>query len=458
MLLTLSTTHRPATDLGFLLMKHPDNVHRVSLPFGQATVFFPDASDARCTAALTLEVDPVELVRGKPGGSGGIQDQYVNDRPYAASSLLTVALGRALGTAMSGRSRHRQDLADRPMPLEVTVTPLRVRGQDGIVERLFAPLGYRTTTDPLPLDTTQPERGDSPYVTLHLAADMRLADLLAHLTVLIPVLDNAKHYYIGEDEVTKLLRRGAGWLAAHPEREFIVRRYLRNFGALVRLAEAGLAPIAADEAAEDAVPEVERPLRLHDTRIAQVAEVIASLAPASVVDLGCGEGRLLRELLKQPGLQRILGMDISPRALELAAARLHLDRMGEAQRQRLTLVQGALTYRDDRLQGFDVAAVVEVIEHMDAERLPAFERALFGHARPGAVVLTTPNRDYNALFPTLAAGALRHSDHRFEWTRAEFAAWAGRVAEVYGYSLRILPVGPEDAALGAPTQMGVFTR
>ena len=234
MLLTLTTTHTPATDLGFLLMKHPDNVHTADLAFGVATLFYPEATEARCTAALMVEVDPIELVRGR-GGAPGIEDQYVNDRPYAASSLLTVAIGRSLGTAMSGRSKHRQELADLPLPFEVTVTP--VRGSPDLVERLFAPLGYTVQAEEVALDPTHPEWGASPYVSLRLAGDVRLAELLTHLTVLIPVLDGAKHYYIGDDEVQKLLRRGDGWLEAHPERELIVRRYLR-FGSLVHAAQA----------------------------------------------------------------------------------------------------------------------------------------------------------------------------------------------------------------------------
>lgn len=184
MLLTLTTTHRPATDLGFLLMKHPDNVHTAELAFGSATLFYPEADEARCTAALAVDVDPVELVRGK-GGAPGIQDQYVNDRPYAASSLLAVAIGRSLGTAMSGRSKHRQELADQALPFQVTVTPLPVRGSPDLVARLFEPLGYVVTAEPIALDPTHPEWGASPYLSLTLAGEVRLADLLTHLTVLI---------------------------------------------------------------------------------------------------------------------------------------------------------------------------------------------------------------------------------------------------------------------------------
>ncbi|HYG30596.1 MAG TPA: 3' terminal RNA ribose 2'-O-methyltransferase Hen1 [Allosphingosinicella sp.] len=463
MLLTLSTTHRPATDLGYLLMKHPDNVHANELPFGRATIFYPEATEERCTAALTLEVDPVELVRGK-GAAAGLQDQYVNDRPYAASSLLAVALGRMLGTTMGGRSKLRQELADTPIPLEAVVTPLPARGGGAaLVARLFEPLGYTVAATPIPMDPAHPEWGDSPYVELRLTGEARLSVLLNHLFVLVPVLDNSKHYYIGEDEVQKLLRKGEGWLDAHPERELIVRRYLKGFKSLVRSANRGLdesveAEAAEETAAKDAAEEaLERPIRLNDVRMDRVVETLKLLGAASVVDLGCGEGRLLRQLLKQRGFTRIVGLEVAPRVLAAAADRLRLESMPDLQRKRIELLQGSLVYRDDRLNGFDAAAVVEVIEHMDLERLPAFEQALFGHARPAAIVLTTPNAEYNALFPNLGAGRMRHPDHRFEWTRSELAHWAGSVALAYGYSVRFEPVGEEHPLHGAPTQMAVFT-
>lgn len=463
MLLTISTTHQPATDLGFLLMKHPDNVHAVELPFGRASLFFPEASEERCTAALTLEVDPVELVRGK-GGAPGIQDQYVNDRPYAASSLLSVAIGRTLNTAMSGRSKLRQELADQAIPLEATITPLPARGQAGLIARLFEPLGYTVEATAIPLDPAHPEWGDSPYVALRLTGEVRLAALLTHLFVLVPVLDNSKHCYIGEDEVEKLLRKGDGWLDTHPERELIVRRYLKNFRSLVRLAQTGLderadpEPIEEAEARDAGEAAIEQPIRLNDARMERVTAVLRELGATSILDLGCGEGRLLRELLKVPGINRIVGVEVAPRVLAQAAERLRMDEMSDMKRKRIELLQGSLTYRDDRLQGFDAAAVVEVIEHMDAERLPAFEQALFGHARPGAVVITTPNRDHNALFPSLPAGRMRHPDHRFEWSRDEFRHWAESVALAHGYQVRFEGIGADDAEHGAPTQMGIFTR
>lgn len=463
MLLTLTTTYRPATDLGFLLMKHPDNVHETQLPFGRATLFYPEAGEDRCTAALTVEVDPVELVRAK-GRSRAIEEQYVSDRPYAASSLLSVAIGRSLGTAMGGRSKLRPDLADRAIPLEATVTPLPARGGTALVARLFEPLGYAVEAAPVTLDPAHPDWGDSSYVSMTLRGQARVADLLAHLFVLIPVLDNSKHYYVGEDEVQKLLRKGEGWLENHPERELIVRRYLGGYRSLVVSAMAGLeervVPEEAKEASErdGAEMAMEKPIRLNDQRMERVIETLKGLGASSVLDLGCGEGRLLRSLLKERAFTRIVGVEVAPRVLAAAGDRLRLEQMPDLQRKRIELLQGSLVYRDERLKGFDAAAVVEVIEHIEPERLPAFEQALFGHARPGAVVITTPNREYNVLFEGMAEGALRHGDHRFEWSREEFRHWSQSVALAHGYEVLFEDIGPADPVYGPPTQMGVFTR
>jgi 3' terminal RNA ribose 2'-O-methyltransferase Hen1 len=306
--------------------------------------------------------------------------------------------------------------------------------------------------------------GEGPYYTIQLRARTRLQDLLTHIYVLIPVLDSEKHYWVGEAEVDKLLRKGEGWLAKHPEREAIAARYLRfdrrlTRDALARLAEEDTPDPEAEAATHlNEELDIEAPLRLWEQRIGAVMSALRSMGAKTVVDLGCGEGRLLKALIEDRGFERIVGMDVSWRNLEIAQRRLFLDRMPAAQRNRIELVHGSLMYRDKRLSGFDAASVIEVIEHLDPPRLAAFERVLFEHAKPRAVVITTPNREYNVKFATLPEGWLRHKDHRFEWTRAEFAGWAGNVATHFGYQVRFVPVGPEDPSVGAPTQMGVFTR
>ena len=466
MLLTITTTHHPATDLGYLLHKNPSRFQSFPLPFGRADVFYPEAEPDRCTAALLLDIDPVGLVRpraGAPDSAGWLQ-QYVNDRPYVASSHLSVAIASVFGSALAGRSRERPELMEQAIPLEAQLPTLPSQEGAGLIRQLFEPLGYDVDIQDHPLDADFPEWGSSPYFSVTIRGTVRLRDLLAHLYVLLPVLDDNKHYWVGDDEVDKLLRFGAGWLGDHPHQELISGRYLKHQRGLVRQALAQLLDAGQsdpDETAqrhEQGEARLEAPMRLGEQRIQAVLDALRELGAAQVLDLGCGEGRLIGELLKEPAVRSITGFDVSHRALELASQRLRLDTLPAAQRERVTLLHGSLTYRDQRLFGHDAAVAMEVIEHIDAPRLGAFEEAIFGAARPGAVLITTPNVEYNALFSGLSDGAFRHQDHRFEWRRQEFQNWANAVAERRGYDVRFQNIGPEDDALGAPTQMGVFTR
>jgi 3' terminal RNA ribose 2'-O-methyltransferase Hen1 len=466
MLLTISTTHGPATDLGYLLHKNPERHHTAELGFGTVHVVYPEASETRCTAALLVEVDPIGLVRERrgPAGNDFSLAQYVNDRPYAASSFLSAAIAKMFGTAMSGRSKERPELAAQPIPLEARMPVVPCRGGETLLRGLFEPLGYEVTATAIPLDARFPDWGDSSYLDVTLSGTVRLQDLLEHLYVLVPVLDDDKHYWVGPDEVDKLLRRGASWLAGHPERELITRRYLRHDRALTTAALARLMeddPTDPDELSETQDAEedaVERPLSLNDRRLAAVLAAIRHSGARTVLDLGCGSAKLVQQLLKESGVERVVGMDVSHRALEVAARRLHLDTMAPRQRARVELLQGSLTYRDRRLEGFDAAAVVEVVEHLDPPRLESFQRVLFAQARPRTIVITTPNVEYNARFDTLPAGQLRHRDHRFEWTRAEFGTWSEAAASAYGYRVELSGIGDEDPDVGSPTQMAVFSQ
>lgn len=466
MLLTITTTHQPATDLGHLLRKNPARVQSFELSYGQAHVFYPEATEERCTAALLLEVDPVGLVRNRrgPAGEGRSLEQYVNDRPYVASSFLSVAIADVFGSALSGKSKERPELVDVSLPLSATIAVLPCRGGEDFLRRLFEPLGYRVAVVGYPLDEKFADWGPSPYFTATLEATTPLHVLLAHLYVLIPVLDNEKHYWVGDEEVAKLLRHGEGWLAAHPERELITRRYLKHRrdlvdDALSRLTdESDPDPDQAGQQHSEEEAQIEQRLRLNEQRLGAVLAALKSSGAKRVLDLGCGEGRLIRDLLKEKSFEEIVGMDVSYRALEIAQERLRLDRLAPMQRDRIKLIHGSLTYRDKRLAGYDAAAVIEVIEHLDPPRLAAFERVLFEFARPATIVLTTPNAEYNVKWETLPAGKFRHKDHRFEWTREQFQSWANTIAERFHYSVRFLPVGPEDPVAGAPTQMGMFER
>jgi 3' terminal RNA ribose 2'-O-methyltransferase Hen1 len=467
-LLTISTTHNPATDLGFLLRKNPDRHQSFEVFGGTAHVFYPQASVERCTVALLLEVDPIDLVRRRGRGArapatGGI-DQYVNDRPYAATSLLSVALGKVFASARTGKSVERPELAQADIPLEVTIAALPSEDGAGLIRRLFEPLGYSVDVTSEPLDRSFPAWGGSRYHTVRLSISARVSDVLTHLTVLIPALDGEKHYWVGDDEVDKLLRRAGDWLNAHPERDLITRRYLRDQRALTRDAlrrlseDDDLDPDARVTRGDSAEATLERPMNLNQRRLQAVLDALHDVGAGRVADLGCGEGRLLEGLLADGRFASVLGLDVSVRALERAKKRLHLESMAPRQRERVQLLHGSLTYRDSRISGWEAGTAIEVIEHLDPYRLEAFANCVFGHAQPSSVIVTTPNAEYNVLFPSLKAGRFRHPDHRFEWTREEFSAWAHTIGERFSYSVAFRPVGDDHPQHGPPTQMGVFTR
>lgn len=466
MLLTIETTHRPATDLGYLLAKHPDKCQTFSLAYGKAHVFYPEATEERCKAALLLDFDPVGLVRGRRWGheGEGTLAHYVNDRPYAASSFLSVAIAQVFSSAMKGVSKERQELADRPLPFAVSLSAVFSRGGEPFLRGLFEPLGYTVEIQRIPLDENFPEWGEGNCFTLRLLGNVRLAALLTHLYVCIPVLDDRKHYWVGEEEVDKLLEKGGEWLKVHPMRERITRRYLKHRRSLYQEA---LERLMSGDGSEDEALEqekqygeaaLERPISLNEQRIGAVVEVLKEVGATRILDLGCGEGKLIGALLKEPTVAKVVGVDVSMRSLERAGDRLKLERMPAPRRDKVKLLQGSLTYRDKRFSDCDAACAIEVIEHIDPSRLEAFERVVFEFAKPPTVVISTPNVEYNVRFEALSAGTLRHRDHRFEWTRLEFKTWCEGVAERHGYAVQFLPVGPDDPELGPPTQLGVFRR
>ena len=464
MLLTISTTYSPATDLGYLLHKHPARIQSFTLPFGQAHVFYPEADTEKCTAALLLDVDSVGLVRRPHGQSAEnfALAQYVSDRPYVASSFLSVAIARVFGSALSGKCKERSQLAETEISLNAKLSVLPCRGGEELLRRLFEPLGYTVEAKRHVLNPQFPDWGQSRYFSVTLENTCCLSDLLTHLYVLMPVLDDEKHYWVGDAEIEKLLKHGNDWLAVHPEQESIVRRYLKHQRQLTREALAQLREEDAQKTDEVSQArgetQVEEQLGLNEVRLAMVAEILKGSGAKRVLDVGCGEGKLLRKLLAEKQFEEIVGMDVSHRILKIARERLDYDGLPEKQKKRLRLFQGSLGYRDERLAGYDAAAVVEVIEHLDPPRLAVFERIIFEFACPWTVVLTTPNIEYNVKFENLQAGSFRHRDHRFEWTRNEFQSWAVGVAKRFGYAVVFHPIGPEAEEVGPPTQMAVFTR
>lgn len=460
MLLTITYEGENSRDLGYLLHKNPDRAQQFELSYGKAYVFYPEADKHRTTAALLLDIDPIDLARGKVGSRDGGLFDYVNDRPYAATSFMSTAIARVFGTAMSGRCDKLPELAKTPLQLTATLSALKDYGDTELAAELFEPLSYAVKTERTELDAKFPEWGSSPYINLTISGKVRLCELLNHLYVLIPVFDRQKHYYISEDEINKLLSHGEGWLLTHPYKEKITRRYFNQRKSYARktldilLGDEEIIEKSDDENSQ----KEEKRTPLNALRMDAVKNAVLASGAESVIDMGCGEGRLTSLLLSEQQIKRITACDVSVNVLERAAQRLKLDRMNEFKKSKLTLMQASLTYKDKRFEGFDCACAVEVIEHIEPIRVPAFERVIFEFACPRTVIITTPNREYNANYEHMQENDLRHGDHRFEWTRGEFKEWTEHVCEKFGYTCKISGIGEPDEKYGSSTQMGVFTK
>jgi len=463
MLLTITFKGENTTDLGYLLYKNPYRPQVFELNHGKAYIFYPEVSNELTTAALLLDIDPIDLARGKASTMGGGLFDYVNDRPYVSSSFLSTAISKVFGTAMTGRADAHQELSDSKLDLTATITMLPCRGEHEKINSVFEPLGYKVSYETFVSDENYPDWGESKYVNLNISGKVRLRDLLKHLYVLIPVFDRQKHYWVGADEVEKLLRIGEDWLPDHPEKTYITGRYLNRRRSLVNMAFQRLAAANAADGEvlsgeqEDTEEKQDKKMNLNTKRLGSVISALKNHETKRVIDIGCGEGNLINLLVKDRQFTQITGVDVSHVMLERAAKKLKLERAGDAVRERIQLIQGSLTYKDSRFSGYDAACVIEVIEHLDVPRLAAFERVLFEFAKPSVVVLTTPNKEYNANYGFLYEDNLRHGDHRFEWTRTEFRDWANQTAEKFGYIVQFSEIGDADETHGAPTQMGVFT-
>lgn len=464
MLLQITTTEAPTSDLSFLLHKHPDKVQTFDMSLGKAHVYYPEYNENKITVALLLDIDAVDMVRGSKNSANESFSlaQYVNDRPYVASSFMSVAIASVFSSALNGKCKNNPELVMKQLPFEVTISTLPApKGGESLIRSLFEPLGYTIDIQRHTLNPLFPEWGESKYYTVKLSNKLTLKDLLSHLYVLIPTLDNDKHYYVNKDELNKLLEKGVGWLKHHPGKEQITKRYLSNIHwlskqALLRLAEAEDTENNDDEI-EEKTEISQRKATLHEKRIALVTEKLLESKAKKVIDLGCGEGKLLRQLLKHQQFTSIAGMDVSYSELLKAKERLYYDNLSPKQKERLILFQGSLLYLDERCKGFDAAAIVEVIEHLDVYRLKAFERVVFEFSQPRTVIITTPNSEYNVMWETLQHGTMHHSDHRFEWTRKEFQDWAERIAATYHYRVEFHPIGDVEETVGAPSQMALFT-
>lgn len=460
MQLSIICRHAEAQDLSFLMHKHPDKLQSFSVPAGKAYVFYPRYEKQICMISLLLDINPIELYKKLKKKGNPALLHYVNDRPYVGSSFTSTALAKVFSSALNGKCDSYPELPQRMMDFEVKLPILKIKGSSKIISRIFAPLGYEISAESLPLDPHFPEWGLSQYYRVNLKNHLRLQTLLQHLYVLLPVFDLEKHYWVGQHESEKLLEKGKGWLEKHPEKELISKRYLKNIYSLTQSTLEVLNEWenpGENEAEID--PQIkERKIGLHQQRLASVLTELKKHRVASVLDLGCGEGKLLKLLLREGQFKKMLGMDVSYATLLKAKDNLYLDTMAPRQRERIELIQGSLTYRDRRLKGYEAAVLVEVIEHLEPDRLPTLEKILFDFLNPSLVLITTPNAEYNPHYEFLSPDSFRHEDHRFEWSRQEAWKWAEQISRDYSYDFSIEGIGEKKENAGCPSQMIIFQK
>jgi 3'' terminal RNA ribose 2''-O-methyltransferase Hen1 len=456
MLLTITYKGKDTQDLGYMLFKNPNRPQSVKLTTGSAYVYYPKVSDEETTIALLLDINSLDLAKGEKGKD--VQPQslfdYVNDRPYVASSFLATAMNKVFGTAISGRGDEYQELVDSKLNLSATIHMFPCPVDKERINKVFEPLGYEVNYETFLLDNKFPEWGDSKYVNLTVSGNVVLRDLLKQIILLIPVFDKFKHYDVSnQDELNKLLKLGDGWLSDHPEKDFIVNRYLQFKKGLVNKAQEHLKSDVdeIEESIDKAVTEKEE--SLNTTRFNSVINELIKIEAKSVLDIGCSNGKLLEAIRdKMPNI-KLAGIDVHLKAVSIA------DKMANKKDlDKIDFFQSSILYKDKRFKGYDAVTAIEVMEHIDEFKLYLFEKVLFGYINPRVAILTTPNKDYNENYDNINNKGLRHFDHRFEFTKREFESWVTKICSKYGYIYFFKSIGKADEKDQQPTLMVTFMK
>lgn len=456
MQLAIKATGEGAKMLSFLLSKNPQNLYdrmekgyRVRLTY---TVF----SDSEVEALIFVTPDPVELVKNSPDTYE--ITQYINDREFVVSSIFCSNTRSALGTALNGRPKEEYlDWAKHAFQLTIGFGPVATDLPDAAIKNLFEPLGYQTEIERGRADYNFQFKERSSARFINLQSKVTLQNALQHLFVLIPVLDDYRHYFIDEREIEKLERYGEGWLADHPLKELIIKRTLRFRELIDQMVLNSHQTELINEAVTPEPNISSQPVvRLNKLRYQRLVKIIEDLAAReSIVDFGAGEGKLSVRLGFIPGVKEILAVE--PTEKEQLRA---LKRFSEASRKddfiAPTPVWGSLFYYDEQLCGKDVMILSEVIEHIDESRLPRVMDTILGSYKPQVLLITTPNAEYNPVYQM--EEGIRHKDHRFEWSRAEFAEWTYCLARNYAYEVQIDGIGEEAEGYGHPSQLAILTR
>lgn len=445
MQLTIRATGDNVKAISYLVSKNPENLYERNQKGHLVRMFYSKFADKELEMTVFVTPDPLELMQNK-SNSFDIT-HYINDREFAVSSIFCSFIRSALGTALNGQPKEEYaQWVGHEFPFVLELGPVASTLSDQQLKDLFEPMGYQVDIERPEIHYSFQLKESSTVRTLTLTGYQTLQNSLRHLFVLIPVIDNYKHYFIDEKEIEKLERYGDGWLEEHPMREMIYRQALR-FKEIYSLVESP----NTEEKPEEPV----RKVRLNEMRYEKIVETAKLLKPNSIVDFGSGEGKLAVQLGFINGVQEVLAVEPSQAATLKAVKRF------EKVKDRSSFIEpttlwGSLFYYDERLKGKDLIILCEVIEHIDAQRLPkAFDTILNLYA-PESLIITTPNQEYNEIYDM--EDHFRHDDHRFEWTRQEFQEWCKARNHLDLYELEFSGIGEENLNQGFPTQMCVFKR
>jgi 3' terminal RNA ribose 2'-O-methyltransferase Hen1 len=445
MQLTIQASGDNVQAISYLLAKNPNNLYERNHKGHLVRLFYSKFTETELEVTIFVTPDPIEMVKNN-SNSYDIT-HYINDREFAVSSIFCSFIRSALGTALNGQPKEEHlKWVNHPFSFNFEFGPVVSSLSDEKLMNLFEPIGYEVTINRPEIEYSFPIKTKSSARYLSIKGMKTLQEGLRHLFVLIPVIDNYKHYFIDEKEIEKLERYGEGWLEQHPLRDLIYRQALR-FKEIYSLVENS----SKDEKKVEPVKKV----RLNELRYEKIVNAVSQMKPRSVVDFGSGEGKLSVQLGFVEGITEILAVEPSESASLKA-----LERFNKVKNKEKfvipELLWGSLFYYDERLKDKDVIILCEVIEHIDETRLPKAMDTLLHDYQPGALIITTPNREYNELYDM--EEHLRHNDHRFEWTRAEFRQWCTERNYSNDYELLFDGIGEEHPSHGFPTQMCIFKR
>ncbi|MEK4148209.1 3' terminal RNA ribose 2'-O-methyltransferase Hen1 [Robertmurraya sp. FSL W8-0741] len=450
MQLTIRASGQDVQVLSYLLAKNPNHLYERQVNNHFVRMFFSKFSKEEVEVTFFVTPDPIELSRNN--SERYEITSYINDREFVVSSIFCTFLRSALATALNGKPHEEYEhWVNHRFNLQFSFGPLSSQLSDNDIIELFAPMGYKTTISAGEIDYHMnfKTKSSARYITVEGLTTLQMG--LRQLFVLIPVLDNYKHYYIDDKEIEKLERYGEGWLDAHPQREFILRQALR-FKDLYSLVEKQTEKGSNNQDNNDEI----RTMRLNDLRYEKIIDSIRQIPfKDSIVDFGSGEGKLSVQLGFIEGVKEILAVEPSESASIKALKRY--EKM--ARKENFLMPEqiiGSLFYFDERLKNKDIVILCEVIEHIDKHRLPKIMKTILNDYKPKVVMITTPNQEYNKVYKMNEE--YRHPDHRFEWTRDEFREWCEIQNGKNDYELTFDGIGEEHELYGTPTQMCLFMR